>query len=160
MARTFNVSKVVAETRAVREGSAPSPAEASPEPATAPEPRPAPKAEKTTPKRTAKPRQKPAQKSTQTASDTPPRTEREIDEELLNTRAVAKLTRRIHLPLTEDMYRTLKRSGAEDDIDTTVRIRSMVELYQADPKVRARVDKLARRRNEDLIRNRWPTSVD
>lgn len=69
--------------------------------------------------------------------------------------APEKLDKRVHVPMTERHYRLLKKRGADDDIDTTVRIRAMIELYETDERHRARVDKLAKQRNADLIRHRW-----
>jgi hypothetical protein len=78
-----------------------------------------------------------------------------VDEQLLHRGAPAKLARRVHVPLPEHLFRYLKRANAEDDIDTTVRIRAMIELYEHDQRHRARVDKIAKKRNEGLIRHRW-----
>lgn len=62
--------------------------------------------------------------------------------------------RRLSLPLTDDQDRTLKLARVEDDIDTTTRIRAMIEIWADDPKLRKRVDKLAAQRSAELVRNR------
>jgi hypothetical protein len=74
-----------------------------------------------------------------------------VDEQLLHRGAPAKLARRVHVPLPEHLFRYLKRANAEDDIDTTVRIRAMIELYEHDQRHRTRVDKIAKKRNDELI---------
>lgn len=62
--------------------------------------------------------------------------------------------KRITLPLWHSLWRALRLANVDDGIDTTVRIRSMIELWEHDPRLRARVDKLARDRAASLSRGR------
>lgn len=100
---------------------------------------------------------KPAQTSRRTGAHLAavPTEDKVVDEQILHGGEPAKLAKRVHVPLPEDLFRFLKRANAEDDIDTTVRIRAMIELYEHDERHRARVDKIAKKRNEELIRHRW-----
>lgn len=45
---------------------------------------------------------------------------------------------------SQDMKRDLELASLDDGIEVTARLRAMITLWQEDPKVRARVDKLAR----------------
>jgi hypothetical protein len=45
---------------------------------------------------------------------------------------------------SEDMARALELARVDDGIEVTARLRAMITLWQDDPKLRARVDKLAR----------------
>jgi hypothetical protein len=101
---------------------------------------------------------KPAQTSRRTGAHlaaVPTTEEQLVDEQILHRGEPAKLARRVHVPLPENLFRYLKRANAEDDIDTTVRIRAMIELYEHDERHRTRVDKIAKKRNDELIRHRW-----
>jgi len=62
--------------------------------------------------------------------------------------------KRITLPLWHSLWRALRLANVDDGIDTTVRIRSMIELWEHDPRLRARVDRLARDRAASLARGR------
>lgn len=62
--------------------------------------------------------------------------------------------KRITLPLWHSLWRSLQLARVDDSIDTTVRIRAMVELWEHDPRIRARVDKLALERAATLSRGR------
>lgn len=62
--------------------------------------------------------------------------------------------KRITLPLWHSLWRALQLARVDDGVDTTVRIRAMVELWGHDTRVRARVDKLAKQRASTLPRGR------
>lgn len=62
--------------------------------------------------------------------------------------------KRITLPLWHSLWRALQLARVDDGVDTTVRIRAMVELWEHDTRVRARVDKLAKQRASTLPRGR------
>lgn len=62
--------------------------------------------------------------------------------------------KRPSLTLTEEQDRDLKLARVEDDVDTTTRIRAMIELWQTDPALRKKVDKLAKQRSAELVRHR------
>ncbi len=51
---------------------------------------------------------------------------------------------RISLTATAEMKRALDLARVEDGIEATARIRAMITLWQEDPRLRARVDKLAK----------------
>lgn len=62
--------------------------------------------------------------------------------------------KRISLPLWQHLWRALSLARLDDGVDTTVRIRSMIELWEHDPRVRAKVDKLALQRASTMHRGR------
>jgi hypothetical protein len=62
--------------------------------------------------------------------------------------------KRITLPLWQTLWRALQLARVDDGIDTTIRIRSMIELWVHDDRIRARVDKLAKQRASTLSRGR------
>lgn len=51
---------------------------------------------------------------------------------------------RISMTASTDMKRDLELARLDDGIEVTARLRAMITLWQEDPKLRARVDKLAR----------------
>jgi glucose/arabinose dehydrogenase len=51
---------------------------------------------------------------------------------------------RISMTASTDMKRDLDLARLDDGIEVTARLRAMITLWQDDPKVRARVDKLAK----------------
>jgi hypothetical protein len=51
---------------------------------------------------------------------------------------------RISMTASEDMARALELARVDDGIEVTARLRAMITLWQDDPKLRARIDKLAR----------------
>ena len=51
---------------------------------------------------------------------------------------------RISLTTSQEMKRDLDLARVDDGIEATARIRAMISLWQAEPRHRARVDKLAR----------------
>jgi hypothetical protein len=62
--------------------------------------------------------------------------------------------KRITLPLWYDLWKKLRRTSVEDEIDTTIVIRSAIELYFHDDRFRAKVDKLAKIRASSIHRGR------
>src|ERR1035441_2392838 len=56
----------------------------------------------------------------------------------------AAYSARISLTTTPEMKRDLDMARVEDGVEATARIRAMISLWQDDPRLRARVDKLAR----------------
>ena len=62
--------------------------------------------------------------------------------------------KRPSLTLTEEQDRALKLARVDDDVDTTTRIRAMIELWQKDVTIRKKVDKLAKQRSTELVRHR------
>lgn len=62
--------------------------------------------------------------------------------------------KRITLPLWASLWRALQLARVDDGIDTTIRIRTMIELWVHDDRIRARVDKLAKQRATTLSRGR------
>jgi hypothetical protein len=62
--------------------------------------------------------------------------------------------KRITLPLWQALWRALQLARVDDGIDTTIRIRSMIELWVHDDRIRTRVDKLAKQRASTLSRGR------
>lgn len=64
---------------------------------------------------------------------------------------------RIPLNVDEEMRRALEQARLDDRIETTVRIRAMIQLWQEDERHRARVDKRARMLRDLLLRTRRPT---
>jgi hypothetical protein len=135
----IDVHKLAEQSRAAKNTAAGG--EAQPEkPAAGPKPRAA---------KTAKPRagrQKPVQENTGTS-----------EQEGQAERHTGKLERSTRLPLTSYQHRMLKTLGAADDVETTVRVRAMIELYDTNERYRAAVDKLAQQRAAELVRHRWPT---
>lgn len=63
-------------------------------------------------------------------------------------------TKRHTLTLTPEQDRALKLARVDDDIDTTTRIRAMIELWEHDSRLRRRVDQLAKQRSAELVRHR------
>jgi hypothetical protein len=63
---------------------------------------------------------------------------------------------RITLPMWTELHRALALARIEDRVDTTVRIRAMIELWHHDARLRARVDRLAKNRSSSLHRGRPP----
>lgn len=61
-----------------------------------------------------------------------------------------KFPARISMTATPDMKRDLDLARMDDRVEITVRLRAMITLWQEDPKLRARVDKLARDMARDL----------
>lgn len=55
-----------------------------------------------------------------------------------------KWAARISMTASPDMKRDLELARLDDGIEVTARLRAMITLWQEDPKLRARVDKLAR----------------
>ena len=51
---------------------------------------------------------------------------------------------RISMTASSEMKRNLELARLDDGIEVTARLRAMITLWQEDPKLRARVDKLAR----------------
>jgi hypothetical protein len=51
---------------------------------------------------------------------------------------------RISMTASQEMKRDLELARLDDGIEVTARLRAMITLWQEDPKLRARVDKLAR----------------
>lgn len=51
---------------------------------------------------------------------------------------------RIQMTTSRQMKRDLDAARLDDGIEVTARLRAMIALWQDDPKVRARVDKLAK----------------
>lgn len=51
---------------------------------------------------------------------------------------------RISMTASPDMKRDLEVARLDDGIEVTARLRAMITLWQDDPKLRARVDKLAK----------------
>lgn len=62
--------------------------------------------------------------------------------------------KRITLPLWYDLWKKLRRRSVEDEIDTTIVIRSAIELYFHDERFQAKVDKLAKLRASSIHRGR------
>lgn len=62
--------------------------------------------------------------------------------------------KRISLPLWQPLWRELQLARVDDGVDTTVRIRAMIELWAHDPRLRGRIDKLAKQRAGGLHRGR------
>src|ERR1019366_10379286 len=56
----------------------------------------------------------------------------------------AAYSARISLTTTPEMKRDLDMARVEDGVEATARIRAMISLWQDAPRLRARVDKLAR----------------
>lgn len=71
----------------------------------------------------------------------------------------SKNGKRVAVPMPKDMRDALALARVDDDIEATVRIRAMVELWMHDERLRARVDKLAKTRSAELISHRWPTGA-
>ena len=55
-----------------------------------------------------------------------------------------KWAARISMTVSPAMKRDLELARLDDGIEVTARLRAMITLWQQDPKLRARVDKLAR----------------
>lgn len=72
----------------------------------------------------------------------------------------SKNGKRVAVPMPKDMRDALALARVDDDIEATVRIRAMVELWMHDERLRARVDKLAKTRSAELISHRWPTNAN
>jgi hypothetical protein len=83
------------------------------------------------------PRQRPA-----AAADRRPARGRAMPAE--QPRPPAVYSARISLTTTPEMKRALDIARAEDGTEATARIRAMISLWQDDPRLRARIDKLAR----------------
>jgi len=60
------------------------------------------------------------------------------------TPASAAEGQRVSLILHPDDDRLLKLARIEDKADANTRIRAMIAIYRTDPRIRARVNKLAR----------------
>lgn len=62
--------------------------------------------------------------------------------------------KRITLPLWETLWRALQLARIDDGIDTTIRLRTMIEIWAHDDRIRTRVNKLAKQRASTLSRGR------
>jgi glucose/arabinose dehydrogenase len=51
---------------------------------------------------------------------------------------------RISMTASQEMKRDLELARLDDGIEVTARLRAMIALWQEDPKLRAKVDKLAK----------------
>jgi len=59
-------------------------------------------------------------------------------------RPPAVYSARISLTTTPEMKRDLDMARVQDGVEATARIRAMISLWQDDPRLRAKIDKLAR----------------
>lgn len=97
----------------------------------------------------------PKRNSTSTRSNTSKAPKKKPEEQADEQEPEAKThPKRPSLTLTEEQDRALKLARVDDDVDTTTRIRAMIELWQNDAQIRKKIDRLAKQRSTELVRHR------
>lgn len=79
-----------------------------------------------------------------------------IQRELLkHPRASHRDNQRVEVTMPPSMWRALNLAAIDDRIKTIARLRGLIDMWHTDPDFAKRVDKLAKQRNQELIRHRW-----